>query len=157
MRLFFIRCFAGIKKATERIPSPLRFILLTFLLAFGWAVLYFFPNTPQSGGSIVKCFYVPCVFHKITGFYCPGCGSTRSLTALVHGDIFLVWRYNKLLPFLLLYLFYRYICYGFRCFGVHIRAEFEPPWALWTLVGVIIMFWIFRNIPCYPFTLLAPQ
>lgn len=28
----------------------------------------------------------PCMFHRITGFYCPGCGGTRAITAFFHGD-----------------------------------------------------------------------
>ena len=29
-------------------------------------------------------------------------------------------------------------------------------WGTWTIAAVIISFWIFRNIPVWPFTLLAP-
>lgn len=29
----------------------------------------------------------PCLFHLITGLYCPGCGGTRSAIHLIHGDI----------------------------------------------------------------------
>lgn len=28
----------------------------------------------------------PCVLHEVTGFYCPGCGGTRAIFALVRGD-----------------------------------------------------------------------
>lgn len=27
----------------------------------------------------------PCLFHSILGLYCPGCGGTRSISALLHG------------------------------------------------------------------------
>ena len=30
---------------------------------------------------------MPCVFHLATGYYCPGCGGTRSVIALLHGHI----------------------------------------------------------------------
>lgn len=29
----------------------------------------------------------PCLFYKLTGFYCPGCGGTRSVHALLSGHI----------------------------------------------------------------------
>lgn len=29
----------------------------------------------------------PCAFHKITGFYCPGCGGTRAVFSLARGEI----------------------------------------------------------------------
>ena len=43
--------------------------------------------------------YIPCVFHSVTGLQCPGCGSTRMLTALMHLDIKRAFEAN---PFLLL-------------------------------------------------------
>lgn len=36
-----------------------------------------------------------CVFHNLTGHDCPGCGMTRSLVALLHGDAVLALAYNK--------------------------------------------------------------
>ena len=30
---------------------------------------------------------LPCLFHEITGLYCPGCGGTRALVKLLQGDI----------------------------------------------------------------------
>ena len=32
----------------------------------------------------------PCLFHLVTGAYCPGCGGTRALLALLHGRL-AVW------------------------------------------------------------------
>ena len=32
-------------------------------------------------------FAPPCVFHKWTGYYCPGCGGTRAVKALLRGDV----------------------------------------------------------------------
>lgn len=40
---------------------------------------------------------IPCIFHKITGFYCPGCGITRAIKALLKGDIYTSIRNNALL------------------------------------------------------------
>src|ERR1700759_1536760 len=31
-------------------------------------------------------FLPPCVFHAFTGFLCPGCGPTRAMWYLVHGQ-----------------------------------------------------------------------
>ncbi len=35
----------------------------------------------------------PCIWHTLTGYFCPGCGGTRSVVALVHGR-FLVCAVN---------------------------------------------------------------
>ncbi|MDR4007522.1 MAG: DUF2752 domain-containing protein, partial [Ruminococcus sp.] len=39
----------------------------------------------------------PCYIHQFTGLYCPGCGATRAVYALVHGDILLSLRQNAFL------------------------------------------------------------
>ena len=47
---------------------------------------------------------IPCLFHEITDLYCPGCGITRLLFALLKGHINEAYNYNRLvfiiLPFI---------------------------------------------------------
>ena len=31
----------------------------------------------------------PCLFHMMTGAYCPGCGGTRAVKSLLKGEILL--------------------------------------------------------------------
>ncbi len=38
-----------------------------------------------------------CPIHALTGFYCPGCGSTRAVRALLNGDLPLAFHNNSLL------------------------------------------------------------
>lgn len=40
----------------------------------------------------------PCVFHRLTGYYCPGCGGTRAVYALLAGKPVLSFIYH---PFVL--------------------------------------------------------
>lgn len=40
----------------------------------------------------------PCLFHLLTGLYCPGCGGTRSVIYLAHGQIVTSFVYH---PFVL--------------------------------------------------------
>jgi hypothetical protein len=39
-------------------------------------------------------FYPPCVFRKLTGWQCAGCGVTRALHAVLHGDFARAWALN---------------------------------------------------------------
>lgn len=39
-------------------------------------------------------FRMPCLFHALTGFYCPGCGGTRAIKYLCQGHLLLSLRYN---------------------------------------------------------------
>lgn len=50
-----------------------------------------------------------CNFYKWTGLYCPGCGDTRAVIALMNGDILLSLRQNALIVVLLLILAAMYI------------------------------------------------
>lgn len=36
-----------------------------------------------------------CVFRRFFGFECPGCGMTRALSALLHGDLDAAWGFNR--------------------------------------------------------------
>ncbi len=68
--------------------------------------------------SIMKIFcisldkyFMPCMFHEITGGYCPGCGGTRALKYLFEGNILKSLYYN---PFVL---------YAFSLFGYYIISN----------------------------------
>ena len=40
---------------------------------------------------------IACPIHALTGFYCPGCGSTRAVKAALNGDLPLAFHDNALL------------------------------------------------------------
>lgn len=114
-------------------------------LAAGAAYLFFFE--PGKTG-----FFPVCPFRAITGFTCPGCGSTRGLHRLLHGDVVAAFEFNPLLilslPFLL-YALLRYTNAAIRqqpLKGNQLNAKY-----IWLLFGVIMFFWIYRNTPFYPF------
>ena len=49
--------------------------------------------------------YSFCVIYRFTGFYCPGCGGTRAITELLHGNLFASFLYHPLAAYgILLYL-----------------------------------------------------
>jgi hypothetical protein len=54
------------------------------------AVLYRFP--PSQYG-----FYPVCPIHQYTGWLCPGCGMTRALAALIHGNLREALHWNPLI------------------------------------------------------------
>ena len=92
-------------------------------------------------------FYPRCYFHELTGWYCPGCGTTRALHQLARGHVATAFRFNPLAISLLPLV-------GYFAVRGH-RGGVKPIW-IWVLVGVIIVFGVVRNIPAYPFALLAP-
>jgi hypothetical protein len=42
-------------------------------------------------------YRIPCPIHATTGVFCPGCGSSRAVSALLHGNFPLAFHQNLLL------------------------------------------------------------
>ncbi len=103
-----------------------------------------------------------CSFYHFTHLYCPGCGMTRALHAVMHGHFALAFSFNLLWPFLLFFvattisLWLRYLWTGKSPFErVNLFLQKYPSFG-WLVLIVLLLFWIGRNILLYPFTLLAP-
>jgi Protein of unknown function (DUF2752) len=104
--------------------------------ATGLAVLYRFDPTTVH-------IYPPCVFHLLTGLECPGCGATRALYRLLHGDIGGAFRFNQLVfalgPFLLV--------------AARWPRMLTKPAVAWTIAVVVTTYGIVRNLPFWPYPL----
>lgn len=93
-----------------------------------------------------------CPFRALTGFTCPGCGTTRGLHHLLHGDLWGAFQLNPftmLLVPLLLLAFLRYTIIVMR--GQPFRGNQLAPKYIWLFFFVSLSFWLFRNTPWYPF------
>ena len=137
------------KTAPPRIqPSPatgwFAGILLGAVAAGVAAVVYFFnPATHR--------FYPVCQFHQLTGLNCPGCGMTRALYALVHGNFAVAIRDNALFVALLAALAVRGAWFGARLYRRQPAGEFFPVKFLWPLLVVALGFTVLRNLPAGAF------
>jgi len=129
----------------EAINPRLTMALVWATLAAGATYLFFFE--PGKTG-----FFPVCPFRALTGFTCPGCGSTRCLHRLLHGDVVAAFEFNPLLILSLPFLFYALMRYTNAAIrdkplkGNQLNAKY-----IWVLFGVIMFFWIYRNTPFYPF------
>ena len=124
---------------------------LTLLAAAAAGSLYFVD--PRVAGN-----YPACPFLLLTGCYCPGCGTLRALHRLLHGDVGSALGYNPLAVLMLPFLSVAGIDGVARAFGKVLLPDFNtlPHQLAWGLLAGIILFWALRNIPVYPFTILAP-
>jgi hypothetical protein len=101
--------------------------------------------------------YPPCPFLTLTGYYCPGCGSLRALHQLTRGHPVAALGLNPLMILMLPFIAYFFASHvKFAVTGGPLKAYFVRPVFIWMLLGIILVFWFLRNIPAYPFSLLAP-
>jgi hypothetical protein len=101
--------------------------------------------------------YPPCPFLALTGFYCPGCGTLRALHQLTLGHPVAALDLNPLMVLLLPFVAYFLASHAMLAVtGRPLRRFFVRPALIWTLLGIILVYWLLRNVPRYPFTLLAP-
>lgn len=131
-----------------------RLFALAILLTTFAALIYlrlFNPATPGAG------FYPSCPFHTLTGLHCPGCGTLRGLHQLTHGHLITALNYNALMVLSLPFLAYSltsYVLVALR--GKGLPKPFIRPVFIRALFFIVVAFWILRNIPVYPLTVLAP-
>lgn len=98
-----------------------------------------------------------CMFHSLTGAYCPGCGSQRALHSLLHFDLAGVVSYNFLFLPAALFVLYHYTHPVLnRFFGWKLPNLFYMKKTPWIVLVIVILFWVMRNLPWHPFSVLAP-
>ena len=89
-------------------------------------------------------FYIPCIFHKLTNLYCPGCGITRMFLRILKLDFYGAFRYNPfafiIVPILIIISFMK---------NKKVRNV-----VYYSLIILSIIFMILRNLDGFNF--LAP-
>lgn len=124
--------------------------LLLGAIIFSAIILYHF--NPASSGV-----YPPSPFRVLTGLFCPGCGSLRALHHLLHGRFLQALDLNPLLIVVMPYLIYSLVSYVSPVlFHRKVTQPFVSPKWIWSFLSVVLVYWVLRNLPFYPFEVLAP-
>lgn len=114
------------------------------------AGLFFFDPTRSA-------IYPVCLFHKLTGLNCPGCGSLRALHHLTHGEFAAALHCNPLLIVALTVLILALIRRQAGQRSVRDRASlFVRPVMAWTICAIVIVFGVLRNVPGPAFAWMSP-
>jgi hypothetical protein len=123
-------------------------LVLLIVVAF----LYFFIDPSEVD------FLPKCVLYATTGIYCPGCGSQRATHQLLNFNLLGVLQQNVFFFIVLLLLGYHLVITSINLyFKKHIYNYIYHPKTPIVFLIFVILFWILRNIPYYPFNLLAPN
>lgn len=94
----------------------------------------------------------PCLSYELFDIHCAGCGLTRSVTALVNGEILLSLRQN-IFPILLLVISaLLYSEFLLKVYGKKIPFTLFKEKYLWGLLIFALIYTVSRNI----FPILAP-
>ena len=78
-------------KEQDKVMYIIGLITLGIFLAAG---IFFYVN-----GSLLKSLMPPCMFYKITGYYCPGCGGTRAVRFLLQGHVLKSLYYHPIVVY----------------------------------------------------------
>ena len=82
-------------------------------------------------------YFPRCSFRALTGFDCPGCGTSRALHSLANGRIIEAFSYNPILflaiPTVIILIFSK-------------RARRSVALPIVVLI-VILLYWVIRNLP----------
>ena len=91
-------------------------------------------------------FYPACPIHEYLGIDCPGCGATRALAAMLHGQFFEALRLNALFILLLPFALGGAIETYRRALrpGVF-RWPQPPPAAVYATLAATLIFTVARN------------
>src|ERR1700761_4030035 len=118
-------------------------ILSVAILAAGAMVYFFNPTT--------HAFYPLCQFHQLTGLNCPGCGATRALYALLHGNFSVALRDNALMLVGGAAAAARGGWVGINRLRGRANGDFFPNHLLVPVLVVIGVFGVLRNLPAFAF------
>jgi hypothetical protein len=127
-------------------PANTRFAaIILAAVAAGIAATVFFFNPSANN------FYPVCQFHRLTGLNCPGCGMTRALYALLHGNFSTALHDNALFVCGLAATAIRGVWFGAKKFRGQANGEFVPVKFLLPLLAIALVFGVLRNLPAFAF------
>jgi hypothetical protein len=97
---------------------------------------------------------VPCVFYMFTGFYCPGCGGTRAVMALLKGNFLLsLWYHPLVIYAVVIYVLYM-ASHTLAFFSPSIRGLKYRNAYLYIALGIVAVNFIVKNVLLHGFGVL---
>lgn len=129
--------------ARHRIAGPA--VLAAGAAAVGVLVWFADPTTP--GGLIP-----PCPTNALLHVNCPGCGTSRMLYSLMHGDLGAAAGYNAFGLFALVLLAAGFVTYTLGLWkGRRVRGWQHLRYAPMVLLVATLVWFVVRNLPFAPF------
>lgn len=111
------------------------------------AIFLYFLFYKKTGFRIER-YLSPCMFHEMTGYYCPGCGITRAVYAFFEGNFLQCFRYH---PFVL----YAAVLWGWFLVSQTVERLSKGKFAigmryrdayLWIALALLILNFLVKNM-----------
>lgn len=80
----FVRRNEETMKSFRKPSTDRTFYILGLILAAPLSFLWLLQTSERFHFNLMKLI-PPCIFHRLSGLYCPGCGGTRAVKALMEG------------------------------------------------------------------------
>jgi hypothetical protein len=111
-------------------------------------------HDPSAAGSR----YPGCVFHQMTGLWCPGCGLTRGTYEMLHGHLGAALGYNVFTPLALAAIVVAWFAWLRASWGASpIRISSAAQRLATVVLPVLIVgYGVLRNVPVPSLHALAP-
>lgn len=129
------------KKEPGRLEDELYVLGLIFMVFGGIAFLiYYFVFVPVLPPNA-------CIFWKLFHIYCPGCGGTRAVRALLHGELGKSIWYHPVVLYTTVVFGGFMLTHTLEKFSVlHIKGWKFHEWYLYGALVLIIVNWILKNV-----------
>ena len=115
--------------------------LVALGISIAAVLLYFF-----TGISVLSLNY-PCVFNKVTGLCCPGCGGTRAARALLKGQILRsIYDYPPLIYAVVVYIVFMVRCFLYRHFGIRKSPDGAVIKYMYIFVALMLIQWVVKMV-----------
>ena len=90
---------------------------------------------------------LPCPFRFFTGLYCPGCGGTRAVLALLSGDVGKSLYYHPFVLYMAAAVGAESVLWIWGKIRRRPAGDFGKRYRLWTIGALAIVAgnWIFKN------------
>ena len=115
--------------------------ILMALFAMGAAVIHI-------KGKTILNYVPPCMFHRVTGYYCPGCGGTRAVFTFFRGDIVRAFKFHPFVPYTIILGGWFMLSQTIQRLSgdrIKIGMNFRIVY-LWIALGIIALNWIIKNM-----------
>jgi hypothetical protein len=105
------------------------------LLVGVWIISFIYASTPLDGEVL-------CLFRRVTGWSCPGCGMTRAFCAMSNGDILTAFDFHLAGPFVYSFMVAVIVLGPFQRVGGAFNASRIPTsvsrffWALFIILYI---------------------